>query len=345
MISCENTTFYKELLAQLIRLEPQIPLLPTLYFEDATQEALAIHLAHNWPSASLWSDEAGIVLGSHSMQSNPARFVALLNRLWDGKSFTAHRKTTESFTLQYRRLTLNLMMQPLLLQNMTNKHQNISRQSGFLPRCLLAYPQSTMGVRFYQEPHLSKTYLDEYEKRINDCLNQSQHLTRKGCYKLPTLFMNVEAKRAWIQFFNAVESGLNDQGQWAGLQDFASKAAENAARLAALFHLFEGKIGDISLESIEQAIAIVHWHMQETRRLFGAGNQTDELTDARKLLDWLKDKGFHKITVRDIQRLSPLRDIIQRDNAISILVDHQIVRLIKEGNKMSLELNPRCFNN
>lgn len=35
--------------------EPEIPLMPTLYFEDCTLEALAIHLAHGWPSAAFWS--------------------------------------------------------------------------------------------------------------------------------------------------------------------------------------------------------------------------------------------------------------------------------------------------
>lgn len=345
MMSDEDTTLYKDRLARLIRIEPDIPLLPTLYFEDATQEALAIHLARGWPSGSLWSDEAGIVLGSHSMQSNPARFVALLNRLWDGKSFTAHRKTTDSFILKHRRLTLNLMMQPLLLQTMTNQHQNISRQSGFLPRCLLAYPKSAMGARYYQEPPLSKSYLDDYERRIVDCLNQSQHLSQKGCHKLPTLLMSIEAKRTWIQFFNAVESGLNYQGQWAGLQDFASKAAENAARLAALFHLFEGKMGDIGSESMEQAIAVIHWHLKETRRLFDTGNQTNELSDAQTLFEWLKEKGLRQTTARDIQRLSPLRDIERRDNAIAILIEHQMARLTREGSKMTLELNPLCFHN
>lgn len=92
-----------------------------LYFEDATQEALATDLATGWPSASLWSDEAGIVLGSHSMQGNPLRFVALLNRLWDGKTLKAHRKTTDNYTLEDRRLTLNLMMQPILLQKLAKQ--------------------------------------------------------------------------------------------------------------------------------------------------------------------------------------------------------------------------------
>ena len=157
--------------------------------------------------------------------------------------------------------------------------------------------------------------------------------------------MSIEAKRTWIQFFNAVESGLNYQGQWAGLQDFASKAAENAARLAALFHLFEGKMGDIGSESMEQAIAVIHWHLKETRRLFDTGNQTNELSDARTLFEWLKEKGLRQTTARDIQRLSPLRDIERRDNAIVILIEHQMARLTREGSKMTLELNPLCFHN
>ena len=160
-------------------------MLPTLYFEDATQEALAIHLARGWPSGSLWSDEGRNCIGKpqHAIKSRSFRCFTQSPVGW--KCFTAHRKTTDSFILKHRRLTLNLMMQPLLLQTMTNQHQNISRQSGFLPRCLLAYPKSAMGARYYQEPPLSKSYLDDYERRIVDCLNQSQHLSQKGCQSYP----------------------------------------------------------------------------------------------------------------------------------------------------------------
>ena len=47
--------------------EPKIPLSPVLFFEDATQEALASHIAHGWPSSSLWRNEGGIVMGGHGM--------------------------------------------------------------------------------------------------------------------------------------------------------------------------------------------------------------------------------------------------------------------------------------
>jgi hypothetical protein len=338
-----DSDFYKDLLERLVHLEPEIPLHPTLYFEDATQEALAIHLANGWPSASLWSDEAGIVLGSHSMQSNPTRFVALLNRLWDGKSLSAHRKTTQSFVIKNRRLTLNLMMQPLLLQQMSAQTTGINRQSGFLARCLMAYPTSSMGKRFYQEPPDSLECLDNYGQRITECLKQSERLTHAGCIQLPTLCMDTAAKQVWTQFFNGIESGLSSQGQWSGIKDFASKAAENVARLAALFHLFEGKTQDIGAENMEQAIAIINWHLQETRRLLAPATSTGVSTDATKLTQWLISKGYEQISLRDIQRLSPLRDKQSRDEAIDLLVEHQMVKLTKIDGKSVLEINPHLL--
>ena len=117
----ENTNFLRERLIHLVANEPEVPLQPMLFFEDVTQEALSSHLAYGWPSASLWSDEGGIVIGGHGMQQNTTKFVALLNRLWDGNAFIAHRKTSKSFTVLHRRLTVSLMMQALILEQMLGK--------------------------------------------------------------------------------------------------------------------------------------------------------------------------------------------------------------------------------
>lgn len=338
--SGEDSEYYKDLLDELVHQEPDIPIQPTLYFEDATQEALAIHLAHGWPSASLWSDEAGIILGSHSMQSNPMRFVALLNRLWEGKSFAAHRKTSQSFIIEHRRLTLNLMMQPLLLNQMVSQATGISRQSGFLARCLLAYPDSSMGTRFYQEPPATLIGLTDYEQRITDCLNQSQRLSQAGCINLPLLKMNPQAKALWVQFFNSIEAGLTTQGQWLDIKDFASKAAENAVRLAALFHLFAGKTGDINAEHVEQAITLMYWYLQEARRLLEPQLIQPNLNEARKLLDWLLERRPQTTSPREILQFSPLRTKVQRDSALETLIEHQQIRLIKTGNQTRIEINP-----
>lgn len=343
VITGKDADNLREQLEQLIQYEPPIPLRPTLYFEDATQEALAIYLAKGWPSASLWSDEAGIILGSQSMQNNATRYVALLNRLWDGKMFTAHRKTSESFSLKNRRLTLSLMMQPLLLEQMTSTGAGINRQSGFLARCLMAYPDSSMGQRFYKEPPEKMNNLLHFEHQITSCLEQTQHLTATGCTKLPTLFMSKQAKSQWILFFNGIETGLKPQGQWTSIKDFASKAAENAARLAALFHLFDGREGNITAEHTEQAIEVIKWHLCEARRLFSTETITSDLPDAKKLIAWLVTKQKQQITSRDIQRLGPLREKEQRDKAIEMLIEHNLIRTSTIDNKKYIEVNPYLF--
>jgi hypothetical protein len=343
MVVGEDSEYLKDLLAMLVKEEPEIPLQPMLYFEDATQEALAADLASGWPSAALWSDEAGIVLGSHSMQGNPMRFVAFLNRLWDGKVFSAHRKTSENFTLEDRRLTLNLMMQPILLQKLANQVTGISRQSGFLARCLIAYPQSAMGNRFYKDPPASLDFLADYEKRIKSCLNQSQQLTRAGCHKLPILSFDSDAKQKWVIFFNSVETGLKPQGQWAEIHDFASKAAENAARLAALFHLFDGCSGKISLEHTEQAIELIHWHLQEARRLLAPTRISTQHEDAQKLIKWILSKNIQETTPRSIQQSSPFRIKEQRDNAIAILIEHHWIRKTIKNKQTIIEVNPKAY--
>jgi hypothetical protein len=71
----------------------------------------------------------------------------------------------------------------------------------------------------------------------------------------------------WIGFFNSIKTGSTTQGQWMEVKDFASKAAENAVRLAALLHLFSGKTGGISVEHIDQTITLMNWYLFEAKRL------------------------------------------------------------------------------
>ena len=200
----------------------------------------------------------------------------------------------------------------------------------------------TTGVDndFYQEPPHSLEALDDYETRLTDCLNQSRHLNQQGCTHLPIISMSDSAKKSWICFFNSIESGLSQQGQWSSIKDFASKAAENAARLGALYHLFEGKSGDIQAQSIEQAIEIINWHLQETRRLLDVKPHDSPLNDTIKLMNWLIDKNIEVTTLRALQRLSPIRNKAKLEET---LIEHHIVRIEKIGSTSSIHLNPHCL--
>lgn len=323
--------------------EPIVPLLPTLFFEDSTQEALASQMAFGWPSASLWSDEGGTALGSHGMQNNMTKFIALLNRLWDGKDFITHRKTSQSFTVSNRRLTVSLMMQPLLLDQMLARKDGISRHSGFMARSLMTYPESSMGTRHYQEQPNFMGSMNLFHDRITACLNQSLALDKKGCHEIPILSFSSSAKTLWIHFFNETETGLMKWERWLSIRDFASKAAENVARLAALFHVFQGKDGVIEAETIEQAIQIIQWHLFETRRILSPYPQSQDQQDASRLLQWMIEKRLTETTPQYLQQYSPIRDKKRRDQAIDTLIENHYLRRSKQIRKITLLINPKIL--
>lgn len=332
-----------ELQTQLYKVfanEPRVSLLPELFFEDTTQEAFTSHLADGWPSSSLWSDEGGIVLSSHGMHSNTNKFISTLNRLWDGNHFTTTRKTTKSFVVAHRRITVSLMLQPLLLKQLLAKHEGLSRQSGFLSRTLITYPKSSMGERYYKSPPESLPSLNNFHQRIRECLDLTLGLDSKGCHKLPTLRFSTQGKAAWIDFFNDVEKGISKTGEWKPIQDFASKSAENVARLSALYYLFQGKEGDIDAETTQQAIAVIAWHLQETKRTLEDSTTECPIRDAQKLLNWFKNKNLPEVTPRYFQQHSAIRDKARLNRAIETLIEHHYLIENVYSNKTTLLLNP-----
>ena len=337
-----DTEDMKDQFTDLMLNEPEIPLLPQLFFEDTTPEAMVAKLATGWPSASLWSDEGGIVMSSPGMQQSATRFVAMLNRLWDGKPFSAHRKTSGTFYIANRRLTVSLMLQPAILQQMLNKNDGISRQSGFMARCLLAYPSSAMGGRYYQEPPETLTALSEFQGRMTDCLDETLFFDTSGCENLPTLQFSSKGKNRWVAFFNELERGLTSTHHWGSIPDFVSKAGENVARLAGLFHLFERKTGQIDTDNIERAIDIIHWHLIETRRMLSLVKPQQEHSDATRLMQWIKEKELTLTTPRYLSQFCPIRDKERRKTAIETLIEHQYLKESILDNKSTLLVNPHA---
>lgn len=79
-------------------------------------------------------------------------------------------------------------------------------------------------------------------------------------------------------------------GLLSDFKDYASKMAENMARIAALLHYFNGDEGDISLTAVEAAVDIIARYVDEYVRIFSKP-QTLLLvsSEADELYSWIKD--------------------------------------------------------
>lgn len=170
-------------------------------------------------------------------------------------------------------------------------------------------------------------------------------MDEEGALTPALLSLAADTKDAWRKYHDAIESELVSGGELYDVRDVASKTADNAVRLAALFQIFEHGVGGaIELEAFEGASRIAAWHLNEARRFFGELAQPAELADAARLDSWLiehcKQRRTDIVVKNHARQHGPLRDGGRLDAAIRELIDLDRLRLVKEGRRLTIYLNP-----
>lgn len=344
----DGTGDAEKLLRELEDDKPDAPRVPRLLYSDVTPEALAFELATKWPAGAILSDEGGAVLGSHGMGNDSMmRNFALLNQLWEGATKSITRRTSESFTVKGARLTVALQVQESTLRRFSDQTKGLARGTGFLARFLVAWPESTQGYRpFKDAPNWER--LAAFNRRITDILNLDAPICEDGSLKPAMLSLAPAAGDAWRAFHDRIEGQLQAGGDLFDVRDVASKIADNAARLAALFHVFEGGIGPVSLDAFNRAARIAEWHLHESRRFFGELALPAELANAMRLDTWLigycRREGTHLVPKREAQRLGPVREKAALDAAVSTLAELDRAQQRADTKRKFIAVNPALLS-
>lgn len=312
--------------------EPRLAQSPKLFYADTTQEALLHGLATRWPSAVLQSSEASLILAGKA-----SRNLAALNILWDGGEVDVDRRSGDSYTVRNAHLSASLMVQHGVIQKFLAKGSGHARDIGFLARCMICAPTSTQGERqiFSLEPKCTDS-LDTFAQVTRELIRGYCSDDGVVCSEPIVLQFDANAARVWVDFYNWVEQGLKTLGMFSDISDFASKAPENVARVAAIFHAMEGKDGTlIDMQTTGCAIEVVKWYLFEFKRLLGEPNQLSEaFVNARQLEQWLQAKCLeHKsqqFSQSYVRTFGPNR---LRDKK---MLDGALMQLASEG-KLSIQ--------
>jgi putative DNA primase/helicase len=340
----KSTDGLRRNLEELQYQKPVPPLIPKLLLSDETTASLLIQLGKRWPSAGVVSSEAGIVFGSHAMGGDQAmQNMATMNVLWDGGELSVGRKTSDSFVVQGARLTVALQTQEVTLREFFNRAGALARGTGFMARFLLAWPESTQGTRMFTEAPADWPHLAAFHRRITQLLNTPATL-RDGALTPTLLELSPGAKQDWIAYHDAIEQELASGGELYDVRDVASKSADNAARLAALFQLFERGISPIDEDIFESASRIAAWHLSESRRFFGEIALPPEMADAARLDAWLigycREKKASFVGKNHLRQYGPIRDGKRLDAALKELSEAYRVQSVKSGKRTLVLLNP-----
>ena len=344
----KDTRDLEEALAELELAKPEEPRVPRLIYGDVTPEELKWDLAKSWPSAGVVTSEGGTVLGAHGMgQGSAMRSLAIYNQLWEGADLPTDRRSSESFIVRGARLTIALQVQETPLRMFLKASGELARGIGFLARCLVAWPESTQGSRAFTDPPTTWPHLEAFNRRMTSILNQPAHIDVFGGLTPATLTFTAEAKAAWVAFHDKVERELADGGKYREIRDVASKAADNAARLSALFHVFEDDPGTaVAVDRFLAASRIAEWHLGEARRFLSELALPSGLEDAARLDSWLiaycKLHGLDRVPTTIIQRRGPngTRNKASLDAAVQELEDLGRAQRAQDGRRKFIAVNP-----
>ena len=309
-----------------------------LLYDDSTSEALFSGLNKSLPTAGLISSEGGGVLSGRALND-----LSKQNAIWSGDSITVDRASAESYEINGARLTVSIMAQESAFKDYMDRRGEVSRGSGLWARFLVCNPRSTQGTRFIENGTMSWEYRDKFSARLVEILQKNIALLENPGREKQVIYFSSEASGRWLEIFNAIESEIRQDGYFSGAGDHASKLADNIARVAALFHFFEGGGGDISISTLNSAVDVCHWYSDEFIKLFMP--QPVEQVDAFELNSWLqnyrvgKGRYIRKNHIRQYS-LNKLRGDDRLGRALEVLRLQGVISFMKIGKTVYVDLMP-----
>jgi hypothetical protein len=289
--------------------EPAMPPLPDRTASEPTCEGLVRLFAFGQPSLGLFSDEGGQFLGGHGMNTdNRQKTLAALNSLWQGNPIRRTRAGDGHMTLYGRRLAMHLMVQPVVAHALLA--DPLAEGTGFLARCLIAEPPSTIGTRLAAKARHNPAALAAFEVRLREILETPMPMDPETRELRPgTLPLSAKARELLLRFADTIELAQAPGGDLAHVAPAASKTAEQACRIAGVLTLWRDlNAAEVSLADMAAGVELAQFYLGEAARLADAAAVSAEIDRAERLRRWLLESWPEAdVLVRDVLRLAPIR--------------------------------------
>lgn len=320
--------------------EPKPPLKHLLVCEEPTFEGLCKAFQQGQPSQGIFTDEGGQFFGGHGMAEEArTRTIASLSRFWGGDDVNRVRATTESYTLTGKRLSIHLMLQPVIANEVLGS--NLLQGQGFMARFYISAPSSQM--RLFRPPsEKSKAILQQFKEDLLKILRMPYPLDENSRNELapPVVALPMPLQPRWEKFQHSMERHRhNDDNPYACVSELAAKAGEMALRLSAVLALKANPDAkELDEAALDAGISLTTYYVDEAARLHANGTTNPDIALAEKLLKWLHDNRMESVSIRDICRLGPnrLRDKAKADKTTTILVTHRYLEPLPEKGRFKV---------
>lgn len=319
--------------------EPSAPPSPDRTVTEPTFEGLTKKFAEGIPTLGIFSDEGGQFLGGFAMASeNRQKTLAALNDLWQGNPIRRTRQGEGSFTLYGRRLAVHLMVQPGVARAFMA--DPMAADTGFLPRFLICEPPSTIGTRLQSAVRQDGFALPSFGARLRAILDRPLPMDPETRELGPRILpLSREARTLLAGFSDAVEAAQAPGGEFAHVTGYASKAAEQACRIAGVLTAWADlDAPEVAGETMAHGITLAGYYLGEAARLSDAAIVSAEVEKAEALRKWLLANWPHNdVLPGDVLQRAPIRALRESPaarSAITMLAKHGWLIALPEGTEV-----------
>lgn len=307
-------------------LMPRPPLYPNITAMEPTFEGLMKLYGIGRPSLGLFSDEAGAFIGGHAMnRDNRLKTIAGLSQLWDGEPIDRTRAGDGATVYRGRRLAAHLMVQPVAVRPLLA--DPLTSGQGFLPRFLITEPPSAIGFRLRRSRDpAGGIAIEAFGERLARILSTPMPTTSNPQELSPArLPLAPAAKKLLEEFYNMVEQEQAPGREMEQVRAYASKAAEQAARIAGVLTRWSNLDAPaVTPEAMGWGIQLAEFYLSEARRLAENGLVSEETAKTERLRKWLLEKWAYDDVIKgELLQSGPneLRDLKQLAKPLATLVE------------------------
>lgn len=287
----------EELAAELADARAAAPVRPQLVTDDVTPETLAVLLERQGGRMALLAPEGGelfeLARGRYAANARPN--LGVLLKAHAGDTIAVDRKRERIF-VEAPALTIAAAIQPSAMRALRSVSE--FRDRGLLARFLYAVPRSLLGMRDWRSPPVPADVLQAYAENLRRLL------------ELPladaTLGLEAQAFDAWLAFSEELEPRLGEEGDLAGLADWAGKLPGLVARLAGVLHAAEwadqASPWELPVERVtmERALELGGYALGHARAAFADMHADPRTKGALKIRDWIVRHERRAFTVGEL---------------------------------------------
>lgn len=140
------------------------------------------------------------------------------------------------------------------------------------------------------------------------------------------------------EYFADLRESIKPGGYFSDVDDAVVNLKSNALKVAGIFHLMTGQDGWIDKNSMESALYVCTWYLQEFQRLFGrVGQISDDYMDAKVLEDWLWARFAAKAYTTFV-KLAEIRDMGPRSLRSPAAID-RAKRVLEKKGLVTVQIN------